>query len=63
MVATFGGYSVQLVVGQITELAASDGEGVVKLIVGVVHLINTENSLQTPFIKWLVVGHKRQSLD
>jgi hypothetical protein len=42
--------------------SASDTEGVIKLIVGVVHLIATEGSLQTPFIKWFVVGNEGQAL-
>ena len=58
MVATFGGYSVQLVVGQITELAAGGGEGVVELIIRVVHLIYTEYSLQTTLIEWLVMSNE-----
>ena len=59
LVATFGGYSVQLVVGQITELAAGGCKRVVELIIRVVHLIYTEYSFQTTFIKRLVVCHKR----
>jgi hypothetical protein len=59
LVATFGGYSVQLVVGQITELAAGGGEGVVELIIRVVRLIDTEYSFQAALIERLIVSHKR----
>ena len=50
-------------VGQITESAARGGKGVVELVVGIVHLIDTEDGFKAALIKGLVVGHKRQSLN
>ena len=43
--------------------SASDTKGVVKLIVGVVHLIATEGSLEATLVEGLVVCHKGQSFN
>ena len=62
-ITTFCGNGVKLVVWQIGERATRDTKRVVELIVRIVHLIYSEHGLQATFIKGLVVGHKRQSLN
>ena len=51
---------MQLMVGQLTEHPASNTECVVKLVVGIIHLIYSEYRLQATFVKWLVVGYQWQ---
>ena len=58
LIATLGCNGVELVVGKVLEAAAGCAEGVVELIVRIVHLIDTEHSLQTTLIEWLVVSNK-----
>ena len=43
LVAALSSDGVKLVVGQILETAAGGAEGVVELVVGIVHLIDTEH--------------------
>ena len=56
-------HSLELVVGQLSQFAPRCLQCVVKPVAGISHLINTENSLQTPFVKKLVVSHQRQPFD
>lgn len=56
-------HSLKLVVGQLSQFAPRCLQCVVKPVAGIFHLINTENSLQTPFVKKLVVSHQRQPFD
>ena len=62
VVATEGRDGVQLMVRGIWESLTRGHAGAVEFIVGIVHLITTEHSFQTAFIKNLVVCHKRQAL-
>ncbi len=59
MVAALGGNSLELVVGEITEGAARGSEGVVELVVGIVHLIYTEHRFQTTFVKGFIMSDER----
>ena len=43
--------------------SASDTEGVIKLIVGIVHLIATEGCLEATLVEGLVVCHEGQSFN
>ena len=63
VVTTGGSNGLQLVIGKVAELAAGDAKCIVKLIVGIVHLIDTEHRFQTSFVKRFVVGNKWQALD
>lgn len=54
---------MQLVVGQIRELATGDAKGVVELIIGIVHLVDTHHGFQATLVEGLVVGYKGQTLD
>ena len=54
---------LQLVVGRLAEHPAGNTECVVKLIVGVIHLIYPEHCFQTTFVKWLVVSYQWQALN
>ena len=72
VVATGSCNGMELVIGQrarplvacyrrdarMTELSAGCCEGIVKAVVRIVHLIDPEHSLQAPFIKTGIVGHK-----
>jgi len=58
VVATFCGNGMQLMIRQIFKCPTGGRQRVVELIVGVVHLIDTEHGLQAAFVKRLVVGHK-----
>ena len=62
-VTAFGGYGVQLVVGEMAECSSGGAERVVELIVGVVHAIDTKDGFKTAFVKRFVVGYKGQALD
>ena len=42
------------------EMPSGSSEGVVELIVGIVHLIDPEDSLQTTFIKTPLVSYDRE---
>ena len=50
---------MELVVLQIAEGSSRGCQRVEELIIGVIHLIDTEYGFQTAFIKRSVVGHKR----
>jgi hypothetical protein len=54
---------VELVVGQILEIATRSAQGVVELVVRIIHLIDTEHGFQTAFVEGLVVGHEGQTFD
>ena len=41
------------------EMASGSSEGVVELIVGIVHLIHPEDSLETPFVETGVMSNQR----
>lgn len=56
------GYSLELVVGQITQFAAGGAERIIEPVIRVIHLIDAEHGFQAAFIKRAVVGHKRKSL-
>ena len=61
VVTTGSGHGVQLMIRQgTTELSAGGGKGVVEAIVGIVHLVHSEHSFQTAFIKARIMGNKRQ---
>ena len=60
-IATGFSYSLKLVVGQITEGAARGCKRIVELVVGIIHLIDTEYGFQTAFIKRLIMGHEWQT--
>jgi hypothetical protein len=57
------GDGMELVVRQIGELAARDTKGVVKLIIGIIHLIDAEYGFQAAFVERLVMCHKRQAFN
>ena len=63
LITTFCCYGVELVVGQILEIATRSAQGVVELVVRIIHLIDTEHSFQTTFVEGLVVGHEGQTFD
>ena len=63
VVAAIGGNSVQLVIGQLLEQTLGGHAGTIKFIVGIVHLVAAENSLEATLVKTLVVGNQRQPLD
>ena len=58
LIAALSSYSVQLMVGQIPEAATCNTKRVIELIIRIVHLIYTENSLQTTLIEWLVMSNE-----
>ena len=45
------------------EVTSGSREGVVELIVGIVHLIDTEHGLEAPLVETGVVRNERESLD
>ena len=61
-VSAGSGHGVQLVVGELRKYSACHAQSVIKLIVGIVHLIDAEDSFQTALIERTVVCHERQSL-
>ena len=63
VVAAGGGDGVELVVGQMGKAAAGSDAGAVELVVGVVHLVATEDGLQATFVEGFVVGHEGQAFD
>ena len=61
IVTTGSGHGVQLMIGQrSSELTSGGGKGVVEAIVGIVHLVHSEHSFQTAFIKARIMGNKGQ---
>lgn len=62
--ASAGGcHSVQLVIWKAApEKPTGSAACAIKLIIRIIHLINTEDSLHTTFVKRAVVRHQRQSL-
>ena len=61
MEATLGGHGLKLMVGQIAERSTRRPKGAKELVVGIIHLIATEDGLQTCLVERLVVGNERQS--
>ena len=61
-VSAGSGHGVQLVVGELRKYSACYAQGVIKLIVGIVHLIDAEDSFQATLIEGTVVCHERQSV-
>ena len=58
------GDGLQLMVGEpAAEMLPGSCEGVVELVVGIVHLIDPEDSLEAPFIEAGIVRNQRESLD
>ena len=58
------GDGLQLMVGEpAAEMLPGSCEGVVELVVGIVHLIYPEDSLEAPFIEAGIVRNQRESLD
>ena len=57
------GHGVQLVVGELRKYSACHAQGVIKLIVGIVHLIDAEDGFQAVLIEGTVVCHERQALN
>ena len=62
VISTTCGNDVEVVMSPWPTLARCDA-GTVKLIVGIIHLINTEYCFQTTLIKSFVMSHQWQSLD
>ena len=58
IIATGCCYGVELVVLKMGKKTTGGAEGVVELVIGVVHAIDTEDSFQTALVKGLVVRHK-----
>lgn len=55
-----GCYSLELMVGQAAAVnAARHSQGVVELVVRIVHLIHPEDLLEAAFIKGTVMRHER----
>ena len=55
---------LELMVGEpAAEVSSGSREGVVELIVGIVHLIDTEHGFEAAFVETGVVRNKRESLD
>ena len=62
VVTTGGCNSVELMIGQrMTELSAGCCEGIVKAVVRIVHLIDSEHSFQTTFIEAGIMSHEWDS--
>ena len=50
---------LELMVGELaSEVTSGSREGVVELIVGIVHLIDTEHGLETSFVETGVMSHQ-----
>lgn len=62
-VSAGSGHGMQLVVGELRKYSACHAQSVIKLIVGIVHLIDAEDGFQTALIERTVVCHERQSLN
>ncbi len=60
IVATAGGNDIEGVAALEPDSAGGDA-GAVELIVGIVHLIDTEYCFKTTLVEGLVVGHKRET--
>ena len=58
-----GGNGVQLMVGQLLELALGGHAGAVELIVRIIHLVATKHGLQAALVKGFVMGNERQPLN
>lgn len=57
-------YRVKLVIRQpFAEMASGCGEGIVKLIIGVIHLIDLEGCFKAAFVEPGVVRDERETLD
>ena len=53
------GDGLELMVGEpAAEVTSGSSEGVVELIVGIVHLIDTEHGLETSFVETGVMSHQ-----
>ena len=64
VIAAGCGDGLELMVGEpATEVAAGSCEGVVELIVRIVHLVNSMYRLQAAFVKTGVVRNEGESLD
>ena len=63
MEATFCCDGMQLIVWKIRESLPSCSEGVIKRIVGIVHLIGTEYGFQAAFVKSFVMCNEWQPLN
>lgn len=59
-ITTFGGDGLQLMVGQVAESPTRRLKGAKELVVGIIHLIATEDGFQTCLVERLVVGNERQ---
>ena len=58
MIAAGCCYGVQLVVGQtFSKMSARGDAGAMKLIIGIIHLIQLKNRFQAAFVKHAVMGH------
>ena len=62
LITTEGGNGVQLMVFGMGKGQSGGTQGIVEFIVGIVHLINTEDSLQATFVESLVVSYQGKSL-
>ena len=62
LITTGGSYGLKLVVFQVREYAPRNAQCVVELIIWIVHLIYAKNSLQTTFVKRLVMSNEWQVL-
>ena len=60
VIAAGCGDGLELMVGETAaEVSAGSSEGVVELIVGIVHLIHPEDSLEAAFVETGVMSHQR----
>ena len=59
IVAASRSNGLQLVIRQrMTELPTGSSQGIVETVVGIVHLVHLEHSLQTTFVEAGIVSHK-----
>ena len=60
VVAATGGDDVEIMMAARPDFARSDASAI-KLVIGIIHLIDAEDGFQTTFIEGFVVCHKRQA--
>ena len=62
IVSTSGRYCLELIIRQAaTEMTAGFCQGVIKLVIRIVHLIDTKDLFQAAFVEWTVMCHKWQT--
>jgi hypothetical protein len=63
LISTLCGNGVKLVVGQVLETTTCSTQGIVELVVRIIHLIDTEDGFQAAFVKWFVVSYEWKSFN